>query len=306
MVDRLLALDAPSLYFRAFYGVPETVTAPDGTPVNAVRGFLDFVARLVTDRHPTRLLAAMDGGWRPSWRVAAIPSYKLHRLGADGAEIVPAGIVAQIPVIEQVLDAFGFARVGIPDHEADDVLGSAVARATCPVDVVTGDRDLFQLVDDARGIRVFYTVPKGVGAAVGWDEAAIAEKYAIPGRAYADFATLRGDPSDGLPGVAGIGDKTASQLLSRYGSLAAVLAAAASGDPAMSSGVRAKLGAAAAYLDVAPAVVAVSHDAPLPDYDDALPAAPRDPEALLALSDRWGLASSCERVLAALSLAARG
>jgi 5'-3' exonuclease len=305
VADRLLALDAPSLYFRAFFGVPESVVSPDGQPINAVRGFLDSVARLVTDRRPTRLVAAMDAEWRPSWRVAAIPAYKANRLAPDGGEVVPPGIVPQVPIIEQLLDALGLARIEVADHEADDVIGTVVARATCPVEVVTGDRDLFQLVNDAREVRVLYIVPKGVGAAEPWDEAKITEKFGIPGRAYADFATLRGDPSDGLPGVVGVGEKTAAALIARYKNLDGVIAAAASGDPAMARGVRAKLQASAAYLAVAPAVVKVAHDAPLPDYDDRLPAAPKDPAAFSALVERWGLGSAGERLLTSLRAASK-
>ena len=303
MAQRLLALDAPSLYFRAFHGIPESVTAPDGTPVNAVRGFLDFVARLVKDRQPTRVVAAMDASWRPEFRVAAIPSYKANRLGEGDAEQVPPGIVPQVPVIEQALDLLGIARIGVHGYEADDVLGTVAEHAGCPVDVVTGDRDLLQLVDDARHIRVFYTVPKGVGAAEAWDEARVSEKYGIPGRAYADFATLRGDPSDGLPGVPGVGEKTAATLISRFRTLEALLAALDAGDPAIAGSVRTKLTAARDYLAAAPAVVQVVRDVPLPEYDDALPSSPRDPDGFAALAERWGLGGSADRVLAALAAA---
>nr|WP_196791395.1 5'-3' exonuclease [Motilibacter aurantiacus] len=301
VAQRLLALDAPSLYFRAFHGIPETVTAPDGTPVNAVRGFLDFIARLVKDRQPTRLVAAMDATWRPAFRTAAIPSYKAHRMGEGDAEQVPPGIVPQVPVIEQALDLLGIARIGVQGYEADDVLGTVVERASCPVDVVTGDRDLLQLVDDARQVRIFYTVPKGVGAAEPWDEAKVSAKYGIPGRAYADFATLRGDPSDGLPGVPGVGEKTAATLITRFKTLDALLAALDSGDPAIAGSVRSKLTAARDYLAVAPVVVQVARDVPLPEHDDTLPPAPRDPDGFAALVERWGLGGAADRLLAALA-----
>ena len=304
MSDRLLALDTPSLYFRAFYGVPDSVVAPDGSPVNAVRGLLDFIARLVTDKRPTHLVAAMDADWRPAFRVAALPSYKAHRVAPEGGEEVPDALSPQVEVIEEVLDALGIVHFGVAGYEADDVLGTLVARASMPVDVVTGDRDLFQLVDDARQVRVLYTAARGVGQADVVDERFVNEKYGIPGRAYADFATLRGDPSDGLPGVPGVGDKTAAALITRYGSLDGLLAALDAGDSAMPAGARLKLAAARDYLKVAPAVVKVAADVPLPEYDDALPATPRDPKRLIALSERWGLDSPLNRVLGSLALAA--
>ncbi len=300
MSERLMVLDTPSLYFRAYYGVPDSVVAPDGSPVNAVRGLLDFVARLVTDRRPTHLVAAMDADWRPAFRVAAIPSYKEHRLAPEGGELVPDALSPQVAVIEEVLDALGIVHFGVDGYEADDVLGTLATRATGPVEVVTGDRDLFQLVDDERAVRILYTAARGVGRAEVIDEAAVTAKYGIPGRAYADFATLRGDPSDGLPGVPGVGDKTAAALITRYGDLPGLMAALDAGDPAMPAGARLKLDAARDYLAVAPAVVRVARDVPLPAYDDVLPRAPKDPAKLVELSERWGLDSPLNRVLAAL------
>ncbi len=302
--EKLLLLDTPSLYFRAFYGVPDSIVAPDGSPVNAVRGLLDFVARLVADLSPTRLVACMDADWRPEFRVAALPSYKAHRVAVEGEEEVPDALSPQVPVIEAVLRALGIPVFGVAGFEADDVLGTLATRATIPVDVVTGDRDLFQLVDDARSVRVLYTA-RGVGRHEVVDEAKVSEKYAIPGRAYADFATLRGDPSDGLPGVPGVGDKTAATLISRYGSLAALLRALDEGATDMPAGARLKLERARDYLAAAEVVVRVECDVPLPSYDDALPVSPADPDRLLELSKRWGLDSPLNRVLAALAAAHR-
>jgi 5'-3' exonuclease len=301
VADRLLLLDTPSLYFRAFYGVPESVTAPDGTPVNAVRGLLDFIARLVRDRQPTHLVAAMDADWRPAWRVDVLPSYKLHRVAADGGDQTPDSLATQVPVIEQVLDAVGLCRMGVAGFEADDVIGTLATTARGAVDVVTGDRDLFQLVRDDKPVRVVYTA-KGVGQAQPWDEAAVTAKYGIPGRSYAEFATLRGDPSDGLPGVAGVGDKTAAALVTRFGTVDRILEAARSGDDdGFPSGARGKVLAAVDYLQKAPVVVRVACDIDLPTHDDRIPATPRHPEELLALSDRWGLESALNRLLAALA-----
>ncbi len=302
----LLLLDSASLYFRAFYGVPESVTAPDGTPVNAVRGFLDMVATLITRFRPARLVACLDADWRPAFRVAAIGSYKAHRLSAGGGEESPAALSPQVPVIEAALDALGLTRLGIAGYEADDVIGTLVAHEHGAVDIVTGDRDLFQLVDDRGPVRVAYT-GRGVRNLEVLDEAAVQHRYGIPGRAYGEFAVLRGDPSDGLPGVPGIGDKTAAALIRHFGSVEALLGALDSGETAgFPAGTRTRLAAARDYLAVAPMVVRVAPDAPLPPYDDSLPAAAADPPALVALCDKWGLDSSVERVLKALEVAHAG
>ncbi|WP_273652431.1 5'-3' exonuclease [Cellulomonas fimi] len=312
---RLLLLDSASLYFRAFFGVPDSVKAPDGTPVNAVRGLLDMIARLVQDRRPTRLVACWDDDWRPAFRVEAIPSYKAHRVaqavpGGSDVEEVPDLLTPQVPVIVEVLEAFGIARVGAPGFEADDVIGTLVAREKArpaderaAVDVVTGDRDLFQLVDDEAHVRVLYTV-RGIKDLEVVDAARLAERYAVAsGQAYADMAVLRGDPSDGLPGVPGIGEKTAATLVHRYGSLDGILAARDAGDPGLTATQRRRLTEAADYLAVAPRVVQVAPDAPVGDVPDALPRVAADPERLVALAERWGLASSVKRVVDALASA---
>lgn len=297
---RLLLLDTPSLYFRAFFGVPESVTAPDGTPINAVRGTVDFIARLVRDRRPDRIVAAMDADWRPAWRVAALPSYKAHRVGVGGGDQSPDALNVQVPILGAVLDAVGIPQVGMADYEADDVIGSAAAQAGGPAEVVTGDRDLMQLVRDDQPVRVLYT-GRGVAKAEVVDEAWVQAKYGVPARHYADFALLRGDPSDGLPGVAGIGEKTAASLVSRFGCVEDILAAAESGDDAgFPAGSRRKLLAAADYVAAAAPVVRVACDLKLPDVDDRLPRTPRDPDELVELSNRWGLDSPLNRLLAAL------
>ncbi len=300
--EKLMLLDSASLYFRAYYGVKEAITARDGTPVNAVRGFLDFIARLVADHEPTRLVCCWDDDWRPAFRVEAIPSYKAHRVADPtvNAEEVPDTLGPQVPIIVDVLAALGIARVGSPGFEADDVIGTLAAAATVPTDVVTGDRDLFQVVDDARGVRVLYTAKGGVARAEVMTESVVAERYTIPRRTYADFSALRGDTSDGLPGVPGVGEKTAAALITLYGSIDGVLAAADARDPGVRPGVHDKILAARDYLAVAPRVVYVQTDCPLPPYDDRLPSAPADPERLLDLADRWNLRSSVNRVLAAM------
>jgi 5'-3' exonuclease len=298
---RLMLLDTASLYFRAYYGVPDSITAPDGTPVNAVRGLLEFIAHLIAVRSPDRLVACLDADWRPAFRVALLPSYKAHRLDnpATGAENIPAALQAQVPIIIDVLTALGLAHVGVPGFEADDVIGTLAARDPGPVDVVTGDRDLFQLADDARGVRIVY-IARGVGRHEVIDEASVTAKYGIPGRSYADFATLRGDPSDGLPGVPGVGDSTAATLIGRFGTIEGLLEAIDNPAAELSPTIRHRLAEAADYLKVAPDVVRVRADVPLPEYDDTLPRQPRDPEALVELGERWNLDNSLNRVLNAL------
>ncbi|RPF23304.1 5'-3' exonuclease [Myceligenerans xiligouense] len=310
-----MLLDTASLYFRAFFGVPDSLRSPRGEPVNAVRGLLDTIAWLITEHRPDRMVACWDDDWRPAFRVAAIPSYKAHRVAdeAAGTEVVPDALAPQVPVIAEVLAAIGVARVGVPGYEADDVIGTLtdreVRRASAApgspssgVDIVTGDRDLFQLVDDDAGVRVLYPA-RGVRDPDVVDQAKLAEKYAVPtGQAYADLATLRGDPSDGLPGVPGIGEKTAAKLLDRYGDLAGILRARDDeADKGLTATQRKRLVEAADYLAVAPTVVQVARDVPLPAFDDALPAAPADDEALETLSERWGLRSSVTRVREALA-----
>ncbi|UMG92520.1 5'-3' exonuclease [Nocardioides sp. TF02-7] len=292
------------MYFRAYYGVPE-ILAPDGTNVNAVRGLLDYIARLVEQYRPTHLACCWDEDWRPAWRVELLPTYKAHRVveeveGAADVEVVPDPLEVQVPVIREVLAAYGIAVVGAPGYEADDVIGTLATDAGMPVDVVTGDRDLFQLVDDEAGVRVLY-IGRGVGRHERVDEAWVLEKYGVAARQYADFATLRGDPSDGLPGVPGVGEKTAASLLRKYDDLAGVVAAAADPDSDLGGGPRLKIKHAADYLAVAPRVVAVARDLDLPREGLELPAEPADPDALAALSERWRLDSPVERLTAVLA-----
>lgn len=299
----LLLLDSAAMYFRAFFALPESMTAPDGTPINAVRGFLDAIARLVVAHRPSRVIACWDDDWRPAFRVEAIPSYKEHRVAGDGGEEVPAGLTPQVPIIVDVLSAVGITRLGAPGYEADDVIGTLVAREVAAAQraeevlVMTGDRDLFQLVDDDAGVTVLFPM-RGAKEPVRIDEAWLAEKYGVAGgQAYADMATLRGDPSDGLPGVPGIGEKTAAGLLKQYGTLAGIIAAADDLHSPMTATQRKRIRAARDYLAVAPTVVQVARDAPVAEERGDLPASPADSEALLELAERWGLESPLKRLV---------
>jgi 5'-3' exonuclease len=302
MPDRLMLLDTASLYFRAFYGVPDTVKAADGRPVNAVRGLLDIIAKLVAMYEPTHIVACWDDDWRPQWRVDLIPTYKTHRVaevvehGPD-VEVVPDPLEIQIPVIREALAVLGIPVVGAAEHEADDVIGTLATTATLPVDIVTGDRDLFQLVDDARDVRVIYTARGMSNLEVITDEVVVA-KYGVHAAQYADYATLRGDSSDGLPGVAGIGEKSAATLLAAHGDLAGIIAAAEAGE-GMTAGQRTKILAGADYLAVAPTVVEVVRTLDLPESDGRITAV--DADAASSLADTWNLGTSMTRAVAALA-----
>ena len=302
MTERpLLAVDAPSLYFRAFHGIPESAAKTDaGEPVNAIRGFVDMLAQLIRTRHPGRVVCALDASWRPAWRVELVPSYKKHRVAHGDVEEVPAALEKQVPVLLQVLEAVGIPAFGVEGYEADDVLGTLAATQPGPVEVVSGDRDLYQLVDDARGTRLLYC-GRGVAKLEDSDDAAVQAKYGVPARWYADFAAMRGDPSDGLPGVPGVGEKTAARLIARYGGIEDILAALDDPDSGFAPGVRTKLLAAKDYLAAALPVCKVALDVPLPQFDPVLPRAPKDDEALLALAARWNLAGSARRLVDALA-----
>lgn len=307
---RLMALDTATLYYRAYYGLPESMTAPDGTPVNAVRGLLDMVATLVTRMRPAAVVAAWDADWRPEFRVAAVPSYKTHRVdepvnrtvSADD-EPVPDTLSPQIDIIRQVLPALGIPVVAAEGFEADDVLGTLAHHLpqlpVTSLDIVTGDRDLFQLVDDAADVRVLYTA-RGITNLEVMTESAITRRFGIPGRAYAVFAALRGDASDGLPGVAGVGEKTAASLAANFHTLEDLRAAIAARDERIAPRVLAKLDAAADYLAVIDPVVHVATHAhgPLPEWHWN---AHGDSDLGRGLADHWGLGGSVPRLQRALA-----
>lgn len=315
----VLLLDGASMWFRSYFGVPSSITAPDGRPVNAVRGFFDSVATLITRQRPGRLVVCLDLDWRPQWRVDLVPSYKAHRVAeeavaspdadADGPDVeeVPDELSPQVDMIGEILEAFGIATAGAPDFEADDVLGTlAAAERHDPVIVVSGDRDLLQVVTEQPvAVSVLY-LGRGLSKAELCGPAEVAQRYGLPperaGAAYAEMALLRGDPSDGLPGVPGIGEKTAAGLLTRYGSLSAILAAAADPASELAKGVRAKLLAAQDYIAAAEPVVRVATDAPvsLSTPSDTLPRAAADPVRVAELAQNLGVGSSIARLQRAI------
>lgn len=226
-----LLLDSASLYYRSYFALPESIVGPDGQPVNAVRGFLETVTALVRDRGSRQVVACWDYDWRPQWRVDLLPSYKTHRVleeSDEAEEETPDTLGPQIDILRDLLPRLGIPVVGNEGFEADDVIAAFAHQLDGAVDIASGDRDLVQLVDER--VTLLYT--GGTSASRGgrpWQvltpQSAL-ERFKVPARLYADFAILRGDPSDGLPGVRGIGDKTAAALVSAFGDVEAIIAAA--------------------------------------------------------------------------------
>jgi len=295
----LMLLDSASLWYRAFYGMPDSLIAPDGTPVNAIRGYLDMSARLISTYRPNRLVACIEGDWRPSWRVELFPEYKANRVDDEGDEEEPDLLAPQIPILMDVLDAFGIAIVGIDDYEADDVMASFAEREKGPIRIVTGDRDMFQVVDDTKDVKVVY-LAKGISAHDLVDTSWIANKYDIPGDRYALFAMFRGDPSDGLPGVKGIGEKGAALISKNFASVDEVIEGAKASHDSLTPNLIKKILEGQDYLKIAPTLVQCARDVSLPHIDLALPKRPSDLTEIYALQKQYGLGASVDRLIAAL------
>lgn len=297
-----MLLDTATLYFRAFFAIPDSLRAPDGTPVNALRGVLDFISALSTSYRPDAIVACWDDDWRPSWRVELLSSYKTHRVVTEASgnqiEETPDALNQQVPLIAQALELLGIPVVGAPEAEADDVIGTLVHQWSGPVDVVTGDRDLFQVVDDSRATRVLYTA-RGVRKHDIVDQAWVEVKYGIKPEQYVDFAVLRGDPSDGLPGVPGIGDKTAGVLLNTFNDLNSILDAAQASDAGIKPKVRDALVASREYATNAQKVVTVRPDLRLDRPQVLAELSAEDIRAFVGFGEQWGLGGVVERALAA-------
>lgn len=295
----LMLIDSASLWYRAYYGMPDTLLAPDGTPVNAIKGFLDMSARLIQKYQPNRLIACLDGDWRPSWRVELFPEYKANRIAADGEEEEPDLLTPQIPILLDLLDLLGIPVIGVDDYEADDVIATISAKEAGPTRIVTGDRDLFQLVDSTKDVKIVY-LAKGISAHDLVDQTWIAKKYEIPGDRYALFAMIRGDASDGLPGVRGIGEKGAAIIANNFASLPEALTAARSGDSRLKPLLQRKLIEGVEYIKIAPKLVNCATDAPIPDLSHAMPKRPSDMTAIEDFRFKYGLGTSIDRMIDAL------
>ena len=295
----LMLLDSASLWYRAYFGMPDTLLSPSGMPVNAIRGYLDMTSRLLVKYKPDRLVACLEGDWRPSWRVELFPDYKLNRVDDEGREDEPDTLGPQIPALLDVLDALGLAMVGVDDYEADDLMATFSVKQQGPIRIVTGDRDLFQLVDDKRDVKIVY-LAKGISNHDLVDLRWINDKYQIPGDRYALFAMIRGDSSDGLPGIRGIGEKGAANIANQFSSLGEVMKAAETSDERLTANIRKKLLESAAYAAIAPKLVGCALDVSIPQMEISMPLKPKSMKKIEELKEEYGLGASIDRIVSAL------
>jgi len=296
----LMLLDSASLWYRAYFGMPDTLVSPTGQPVNAIRGYLDMTSRLLVKYQPNRIVACLEGDWRPSWRVELFPDYKLNRLDEEGGEEEPDTLGPQIPILLDVLDALGIPLLGVDDYEADDLMATFSVKQPGPVRIVTGDRDLFQLADDKRDVKIVY-LAKGISNHDLVDLKWIQNKYQIPGDRYALFAMIRGDSSDGLPGIKGIGEKGAMVIANLFKTLPDVMQAAANSDERLSANIRKKLLESSQYAAIAPKLVSCALDVAIPEMDIAMPKKPKSLEKIEKLKVEFGLGASIDRIMSALN-----
>jgi len=296
----LMLLDSASLWYRAYFGMPDTLVSPTGQPVNAIRGYLDMTSRLLVKYQPNRIVACLEGDWRPSWRVELFPDYKLNRLDEEGAEEEPDTLGPQIPILLDVLDALGIPLLGVDDYEADDLMATFSVKQPGPVRIVTGDRDLFQLADDERDVKIVY-LAKGISNHDLVDLKWIQDKYQIPGDRYALFAMIRGDSSDGLPGIKGIGEKGAMVIANLFKTMPEVMQAAAGADERLSANIRKKLLESSQYAAIAPKLVGCALDVAIPEMEISMPKKPKSLEKIMKLKDEFGLGASIDRIMSALN-----
>ena len=296
----LMLLDSASLWYRAYFGMPDTLVSPTGQPVNAIRGYLDMTSRLLVKYQPNRIVACLEGDWRPSWRVELFPDYKLNRLDEEGGEEEPDTLGPQIPILLDVLDALGIPLLGVDDYEADDLMATFSVKQPGPIRIVTGDRDLFQLADDKRDVKIVY-LAKGISNHDLVDLKWIQDKYQIPGDRYALFAMIRGDSSDGLPGIRGIGEKGAMLIANLFKTLPEVMQAAANSDERLSANIRKKLLESSQYAAIAPKLVGCALDVAIPEMEITMPKKPKSLEKIEKLKEDFGLGASINRIMSALN-----
>ena len=295
----LMLLDSASLWYRAYFGMPDTLVSPAGMPVNAIRGYLDMTSRLLVKYQPNRLVACLEGDWRPSWRVELFADYKLNRVDESGDEEEPDTLGPQIPILLDVLDALGIPLLGVDDYEADDLMATFAVKQPGPVRIVTGDRDLFQLADDERDVKIVY-LAKGISNHDLVDRAWIKQRYEIPGDRYALFAMIRGDASDGLPGIRGIGEKGAALIANHFATVDEALAGAKGEHEALTKSLAKKIIDGADYLKIAPTLVHCAKDVAIPQMDIAMPKKPDDLSHIYQMKDEYGLGASVDRLISAL------
>ncbi len=295
----LLLLDSASRWYRAYFGMPDTLVSPKGDPINAIRGFLDMSAKLIGIYKPNRLVACLEGDWRPSWRVDLFPGYKANRLDEDGEEEEPDTLSPQIPILLDVLDAFGIESFGVDDYEADDVIATLSKTEKGPIRIVTGDRDLFQLVDDKKDVKIVY-LAKGLTNHDLVDSKWVSDRYEIPGDRYALFASIRGDASDGLPGLKGIGEKGAALLANTFSDLNSIVKAAKNGDDRIKASLAKKIIESEDYAKVAPTLVNCATNVPIPDINEDLNSQKMNIELIRDLQKEHGLGASIDRLISAI------
>ena len=292
----LMLLDSASLWYRAYFGMPDTLVSPSGLQVNAIRGYLDMTSKLINLYKPNRIVACLEGDWRPSWRVELFPDYKLNRLDESGEEEEPDTLSPQIPILLDLLEALGFPMLGVDDYEADDLMATFAVNQPGPVRIVTGDRDLFQLVDDKRDVKVVY-LAKGIANHDLVDLKWIEQKYEIPGDRYGLFAMIRGDASDGLPGIKGIGEKGAASIAKQFTNLDEVMKAATNDDERLTTNIRKKLLESAEYAKIAPKLVGCATDVSIPEMKIDLPNKPLDTQKIQDIKEEFGLGTSVDRIM---------
>jgi len=295
----LMLLDSASLWYRAYFGMPDTLVSPSGLQVNAIRGYLDMTSKLINLYKPNRIVACLEGDWRPSWRVELFPDYKMNRLDESGEEEEPDTLSPQIPILLDLLEALGFPMLGVDDYEADDLMATFAVNQPGPVRIVTGDRDLFQLVDDKRDVKVVY-LAKGIANHDLVDLKWIEQKYEIPGDRYGLFAMIRGDASDGLPGIKGIGEKGAASIAKQFTNLDEVMKAATSDDERLTTNIRKKLLESAEYAKIAPKLVGCATDVSIPEMKIDLPNKPIDTKKIQDIKEKFGIGTSVDRIMNAL------
>ena len=295
----LVLLDSASLWYRAYFGMPDTLVSPSGLQVNAIRGYLDMTSKLINLYKPNRIVACLEGDWRPSWRVELFPDYKMNRLDESGEEEEPDTLSPQIPILLDLLEALGFPMLGVDDYEADDLMATFAVNQPGPVRIVTGDRDLFQLVDDKRDVKVVY-LAKGIANHDLVDLKWIEQKYEIPGDRYGLFAMIRGDASDGLPGIKGIGEKGAASIAKQFTNLPEVMKAAINDDERLTANIRKKLLESAEYARIAPKLVGCATDVSIPEMKIDLPNKPLDTQKIQDIKEEFGLGTSVDRIMNAL------
>ena len=295
----LMLIDSASLWYRAYYGMPDTLLSPSGEPINAVKGFIDMTARLVNQYKPDRLALCLDGDWRPSWRVELFPDYKSNRVLEDGEEEEPDLLTPQIPIITDFFDALGIPLIGADDYEADDVIATLSRTEAGPVRIVTGDRDLFQLVDDDKDVKIAY-LAKGISAHDLVDTKWISMKYQIPGERYGFFSMIRGDASDGLPGIRGIGEKGAAAIAQEFSSMIELIDAAKNSDSRLKPVHQKRILENLEYAKNATRLVTCVTDVRLPKVDLVTPKEPASSKELEELVDEYGLKTNLQRLESAL------